>query len=97
MWPGTSYESNRARGWHLLGLINPIGWSVVIPKIAGTTLGTGKQNPCVAAMLGKELTIQETAELQEGFWDWMVKKMKRAFHDNDDLKDAPPENKSRTQ
>ena len=92
----TSDKLRIAQGgaWYLLGLINPIGLVVVIPKIAGTTLGTGKQNPCAAAMLGKEFTVQEVSELQEGFWDWMVRKMKGAFHDNDDSINAPPKNKS---
>jgi len=83
--------------WYLLGLINPIGLVVVIPQIAGTTLGTGKQNPCAAAMLDKEFTVQEVAELQEGFWDWMVRKIKGAFHDNDDSLHASPKNKSNAQ
>ena len=84
-------------GWYLLGLINPIGLVVVIPKITGTTFGTGKQNPCAAAMSGKEFTAQEVSELQEGFWDWMVRKMKGAFHDNDDSIEALPKNKSSAQ
>ncbi len=95
----TSDKLRIAQGgaWYLLGLINPIGLVVVIPKIAGTTLGTGKENPCAAAMLDKEFTVQEVAELQEDFWDWMVRKMKGAFHDNDDSIHAPPKNKSNAQ
>jgi uncharacterized protein involved in outer membrane biogenesis len=95
----TSDKLRIAQGgaWYLLGLINPIGLVVVIPKIAGTTLGTGKQNPCAAAMLGKEFTVQEVSELQESFWDWMVRKMKGAFSDNDDSIHAPPKNKSSAQ
>lgn len=95
----TSNKLRIAQGgaWYLLGLINPIGLVVVIPKIAGTTLGTGKKNPCAVAMLGKEFTVQEVSELQEGFWDWMVRKMKGAFHDNDDSINTPPKNESRAQ
>ena len=81
-------------GWYLLGLVNPIGLTLVIPKIAGTTMGTGKENPCAAAMSGKEFTVQEVSELQEGFWDWMVRKMKGVFQDNDDSKKPPPNSES---
>lgn len=81
-------------GWYLLGLVNPIGLTLVIPKIAGTTIGTGKENPCVAAMSGKEFTVQEVAELQEGFWDWMSRKIKGVFQDNDDSKKPPPNSES---
>jgi len=84
-------------GWYLLGLVNPIGLTLVIPKIAGTTMGTGKENPCAAAMSGKEFAVQEVSELQESFWDWMVRKMKGAFSDNDDSIHAPPKNKSSAQ
>jgi hypothetical protein len=71
-------------GWYLLGLVNPIGLTIVIPKIAGTTLGTGKENPCAAAMSDKEFTVQEVSELQEDFWDWMARKMKGVFTSNGD-------------
>jgi uncharacterized protein involved in outer membrane biogenesis len=75
-------------GWYLLGLVNPIGLTLVIPKIAGTTTGTGKENPCAAAMSDKEFTVQEVSELQEDFWDWMARKMKGVFTSNGDTKKA---------
>lgn len=81
-------------GWYLLGLVNPLGLTIVIPKIAGTTLGTGKENPCAAAMSDKKFTVQEVSELQEDFWDWMVRKMKGVFHGNDDSKKVPPNSES---
>jgi hypothetical protein len=81
-------------GWYLLGLVSPIGLTIVIPKIAGTTFGTGKENPCVAAMSGKEFTVKEVSELQEDFWDWMVRKTKGVFQDNDDSKKPPPNSES---
>jgi len=84
-------------GWYLLGLVNPIGLTIVIPKIIGTTIGTGKHNPCAAAMSGKEFTVKEVSALQEGFWDWMVRKMKGAFHDDDDARPDPPNKKSQAQ
>jgi hypothetical protein len=77
-------------GWYLLGLVNPIGLTIVIPKIAGTTIGTGKENPCAAAMSDKEFTVQEVSELQEGFWDWMGRKIKGVFSSDDDTKKPPP-------
>jgi hypothetical protein len=77
-------------GWYLLGLVNPIGLTVVIPKIAGTTIGTGKQNPCAAAMSDKAFTVQEVSELQEGFWEWMARKMKGVFTSNGDSPKPPP-------
>ena len=79
---------------HCREVVNPIGLTLVIPKIAGTTIGTGKENPCVAAMSGKEFTVQEVAELQEGFWDWMSRKIKGVFQDNDDSKKPPPNSES---
>jgi len=95
----TSNKSRIAQGgaWYLLGLINPIGLVVVIPQIAGTTLGTGKQNPCATAMLNKEFTVQEVSELQEDFWDWMARKIKEPFHGNNDSLHAPPKNQSHAQ
>ncbi|MDH3770227.1 MAG: AsmA family protein, partial [Nitrospirota bacterium] len=77
-------------GWYLLGLVSPIGLTIVIPKMAGTTIGTGKENPCVDAMSGKAFTVQEVSELQEGFWDWMARKMKGVFTSNGDSKKPPP-------
>ena len=77
-------------GWYLLGLVNPIGLTLVIPKIAGTTFGTGEENPCVAAMSDKEFTVREVSELQEDFWDWMARKMKGVFTSNGDSQKPPP-------
>jgi hypothetical protein len=74
--------------------VNPIGFTIVIPKIAGTTFGTGKENPCAVAMSSKEFTVKEVSELQEDFWDWMARKMKGVFDDNDDSKKAPPNSES---
>jgi hypothetical protein len=84
----------RGGAWYLLGLVNPIGFTIVIPKIAGTTFGTGKENPCAVAMSSKEFTVKEVSELQEDFWDWMARKMKGVFDDNDDSKKAPPNSES---
>ena len=81
-------------GWYLLGLVNPIGLTLVIPKIAGTTFGTGEENPCVAAMSDKEFTVQEVSELQEDFWDWSVRKLKGVFTSNDDSKTPSPNSES---
>jgi uncharacterized protein involved in outer membrane biogenesis len=81
-------------GWYLLGLINPIGLVVVVPKITGTTIGTGKENPCANAMKDKELTVKEVAELQEGFWDWSFRKLKGVFQGNDDSTPPPPNSES---
>jgi hypothetical protein len=82
-------------GWYLLGLVNPIGLTIVLPKIAGTTFGTGKQNPCVAAMSSKAFTVQEVSELQEGFWDWMGRKIKGVFSSNDENEKPLPNSESR--
>jgi uncharacterized protein involved in outer membrane biogenesis len=84
----------RGGGWYLLGLINPIGLVVVVPMIAGTTIGTGKENPCANAMKDKHLTVKEVSELQEGFWDWSFRKMKGVFQDNDDSKKPAPNSES---
>jgi len=81
-------------GWYLLALVSPIGLTIVIPKVAGTTLGTGKENPCVEAMSDKTFAVQEVAELQEGFWDWMGRKIKGAFSSDDDSKKPPPNSES---
>ena len=75
-------------GWYLLGLINPIGLVVVVPKIAGTTIGTGKKNLCRKAMKDKQLTVKEVEELQEGFFDWSFRKMKEMFESEKDQSDA---------
>jgi len=74
--------------------VSPIGLTIVVPKIAGTTLGTGKDNPCAVAMSDKEFTVQEVSELQEGFWDWMGRKIKGVFTSNDESKNPPPNSES---
>ena len=91
---GNKLRVAQGGGWYLLGLLNPIGLTVVVPKIAGTTLGTGEQNPCATAMSDKAFTVQEVSELQEDFWDWMARKMKGVFSSNDDSQKAPPNSKS---
>jgi hypothetical protein len=62
-------------GWSLVGLVNPLGWAIAIPQIAGTTVGTMKQNPCVEAMKGKGLTAQALEDIKGGLWG----KIKKAF------------------
>ena len=84
----------RRGGWYLLGLVSPIGLTIVIPKIAGTTIGTGKENPCVEAMSVKMFAVQEVSELQEGFWDWMGRKIKGVFRRDDESKNPPPNSES---
>jgi len=81
-------------GWYLLGLVSPIGLSIVIPKIAGTTIGTLKNNPCVKAMSSKEFAVQEVSELQEGFLKWMARKIKGVFTSNGDSQKALPKSES---
>ncbi len=76
-------------GWYLLGIVNPIGFAVVVPKIAGTTMGTGKQNACEEAMEGKELTAKQVVEIQESFWDWMVRKTKGVFSSQNESRSEP--------
>jgi len=55
-------------GWGLLGLTNPLGWVIAIPQIAGTTVGTMKQNPCVEALKSREHTAQALDEIKGGLW-----------------------------
>ena len=55
-------------GWGLLGLVNPMGWIIAIPQIAGTTLGTMNQNPCVEALKSRENTVQTLDEIKGGLW-----------------------------
>jgi len=61
--------------WGLLGLVNPFGFVVVIPQIAGTTIGTMVHNPCVEAMKGRPQTVQALDEIKSGLWG----KIKRFF------------------
>ncbi|MFZ1745425.1 MAG: AsmA family protein [Nitrospirales bacterium] len=62
-------------GWGLLGLVTPVGWVIAIPQIAGTTMGTMKQNPCVEALKGRQETAQALEDIKGGWWG----KIKRAF------------------
>ena len=62
-------------GWGLLGLVTPMGWVIAIPQIAGTTVGTMNQNPCVEALKGRQQTAQALDEIKGGLWG----KIKRAF------------------
>jgi hypothetical protein len=62
-------------GWGLLGLATPIGWAIAIPQIAGTTIGTMKQNPCVEAMKSRHHTALAIEDLKGGLWG----KFKRAL------------------
>lgn len=55
-------------GWGLLGLVNPLGWVIAIPQIAGTTVGTMNQNPCVEALKSREHTAQTLDEIKGGLW-----------------------------
>lgn len=55
-------------GWGLLGLVNPLGWVIAIPMIAGTTVGTMNQNPCVEAMKSRQHTTQALDEIKGGLW-----------------------------
>ena len=83
-------------GWYLLGVINPIGFTVVIPKIAGTTMGTGKENACEEAMEGKELTAKQVGEIHESFWDWMVRKTMGVFGSEEESVQGPNSPKTKT-
>ena len=62
-------------GWGLLGLVTPMGWVIAIPQIAGTTVGTMNQNPCVEALKGRQQTAQALDEIKGGLWG----KIKRVF------------------
>lgn len=62
-------------GWGLLGLATPLGWVIAIPQIAGTTVGTMNQNPCVEAMKSRHHTALAIEELKGGLWG----KIKKAF------------------
>ncbi len=75
-------------GWGLLGLVNPLGWAIAIPQIAGTTVGTMKQNPCVEALKGRQQTAQALDEIKGGLWG----KIKRAFTNLAGSSEAPAGN-----
>ncbi|MEO6203684.1 MAG: hypothetical protein ABIU05_27390, partial [Nitrospirales bacterium] len=55
-------------GWGLLGLVNPLGWAIAIPQIAGTTVGTMNRNPCVEAMKSRQHTAQAIEDIKGGLW-----------------------------
>ena len=74
------------RGWSLLALATPIGWTLVIPKITGTSLGTGKHNPCAVAMASRQHTAQEVEELEGGF----LQRVKKFFNNLGESSDALP-------
>ena len=86
---GDTLRIAQGGGWYLLGLINPIGLIVVVPKITGTTLGTGQKNPCAKAMKNKHLTVKEVSKLQEGFLDWTFRKMKEVFDSKSEQSEIP--------
>ena len=75
-------------GWGLLGLVNPLGWAIAIPQIAGTTVGTMNQNPCVEALKGRQQTAQALDEIKGGLWG----KIKRAFTNLAGSSEAPAGN-----
>ncbi len=62
-------------GWGLLGLVTPMGWIIAIPQIAGTTVGTMNQNPCVEALKGRQQTALALDEIKGGLWG----KIQRVF------------------
>jgi len=75
-------------GWALLGLATPLGWAIVIPQIAGTTVGTMNQNPCVEAMKSRHHTALAIEDLKGGLWG----KFKRALSNLGGSSEIPPEN-----
>ncbi|WP_447965332.1 AsmA family protein [Nitrospira sp. Ecomares 2.1] len=74
-------------GWGLLGLVNPLGWIIAIPQIAGTTVGTMNQNPCVEAMKSRQHTAQALDEIKGGLWG----SIKRAFSNFGGSSKVPPD------
>ena len=73
-------------GWGLLGLVNPLGWVIAIPQIAGTTVGTMTYNPCVEAMKSRHHTVQTIEDIKGGLWG----KIKKAFIKSGESSDIPP-------
>ncbi len=88
---GNKMRIAQGGGWYLLGLVNPIGFAVVVPKIAGTTMGTGKHNACEEAMAAKELTVKQVEELHEDWWDWTKRKITGAFSSEKSEEDPVPQ------
>ena len=52
-----------------------MGWAIVIPQIAGTTVGTMQENPCVEAMKSRSHTARAIEDMKGGLWG----KIKKAF------------------
>jgi hypothetical protein len=75
-------------GWGLLGLATPVGWVIAIPQIAGTTMGTMKQNPCVEALKSREHTAQTLDEIKGGLWG----RIKGIFSNSDKSSDQSSDN-----
>jgi uncharacterized protein involved in outer membrane biogenesis len=75
-------------GWGLLGLATPVGWVIAIPQIAGTTMGTMKQNPCVEALKSREHTAQTLDEIKGGLWG----RIKGIFSNSNKSSDPSPDN-----
>jgi hypothetical protein len=75
-------------GWGLLGLVTPMGWVIAIPQIAGTTVGTMNQNPCVEALKGRQQTAQALDEIKGGLWG----KIKRVFSNLGGSSGVPSDN-----
>jgi hypothetical protein len=72
----------------LLGLVNPLGWAIAIPQIAGTTVGTMNQNPCVEALKSREHTAQTLDEIRGGLWG----RIKGIFSNLSGSSKVPPDN-----
>lgn len=75
-------------GWGLLGLINPLGWAIAIPQIAGTTVGTMNRNPCVEAMKSRQHTAQAIEDIKGGLWG----KIKKTLTNIGGFSESPLEN-----
>ncbi len=78
-------------GWGLVGLAGlatPLGWAIAIPYIAGTTVGTMNQNPCVEAMKGRSHTAQAIEDSKGGLWG----KIKKTLTNIGGSSESPSEN-----
>lgn len=81
----------QSRGWGLVGLaglVTPVGWAIAIPYIAGTTMGTMNQNPCVEAMKGRSHTAQAIEDSKGGLWG----KIKKTLTNIGGSSESPSEN-----
>ncbi|MBA3965638.1 MAG: hypothetical protein H0X47_07670 [Nitrospirales bacterium] len=74
--------------WGLLGLVNPLGWAIAIPQIAGTTVGTMNRNPCVEAMKSRQHTTQAIEDIKGGLWG----KIKKTLTNIGGSSESPLEN-----